>query len=104
MTQPVEPAVPELPPEAATNPALRGRDLRNEPLTQQEMREMMRRAMEEGRRASHAKENPRRAATRHGRPARATSGVVLSMYDTLKLPVTPLYCIISSPAQAQRHS
>ena len=51
VTEPVAPAVPGLPPEAAADPALRGRDLRNNPLTEEELREILRRAANERRRA-----------------------------------------------------
>ncbi|MDT5270167.1 MAG: eukaryotic-like serine/threonine-protein kinase [Acidobacteriota bacterium] len=45
------PAGPELPPEAAGDPALRGRDLSNQPLTREELRQVLRRAAQERRRA-----------------------------------------------------
>ena len=45
------PAGPELPPEAAGDPALRGRDLSTQPLTREELREVLRRAAQERRRA-----------------------------------------------------
>jgi predicted Ser/Thr protein kinase len=44
------PGLPPLPPEAA-DPALRGRDLRTNPLTREELREVIRRAAQERRRA-----------------------------------------------------
>jgi hypothetical protein len=45
------PGVPPLPPEAAADPALRGRDLRANPLTREELRAVIRRAAQERRRA-----------------------------------------------------
>ena len=49
--EPVAPAAPGLPPDVATDPILRGRDLRTNPLTEEEMREIMRRAAGDRRRA-----------------------------------------------------
>ncbi len=45
------PSVPALPPEAAEDPALRGRDLGTNPLTEAELREILRRAVNDRRRA-----------------------------------------------------
>jgi predicted Ser/Thr protein kinase len=45
------PGAPPLPPEAAADPALRGRDLRTNPLTREELRAVIRRAAQERRRA-----------------------------------------------------
>ncbi|HEX6186237.1 MAG TPA: serine/threonine-protein kinase [Pyrinomonadaceae bacterium] len=49
--EPVAPAAPGLPPEAAADPLLRGRDLRTNPLTEEELREVLRRAAIDRRRA-----------------------------------------------------
>jgi hypothetical protein len=45
------PAAPGLPPEAAEDPALRGRDLGTNPLTEAELRDILRRAVNDRRRA-----------------------------------------------------
>jgi eukaryotic-like serine/threonine-protein kinase len=46
-----EPPAPGLPPEAAADPLIRGRDLRTQPLTREELRAVLRRAAQERRRA-----------------------------------------------------
>ncbi|MET0649591.1 MAG: serine/threonine-protein kinase [Pyrinomonadaceae bacterium] len=48
---PPHPGAPALPPEAAADPILRGRDLRTQPLTREELRIILRRATQERRRA-----------------------------------------------------
>jgi predicted Ser/Thr protein kinase len=51
VAEPVAPVTPGLPPEAAADPILRGRDLRANPLTDDELREVIRRAAGDRRRA-----------------------------------------------------
>ena len=51
VSEPVTPAAPGLPPEAGADPLLRGRDLRTNPLTEEELREIIRRAGNDRRRA-----------------------------------------------------
>jgi hypothetical protein len=51
VAEPIAPVTPGLPPEAAADPILRGRDLRANPLTDDEMREVIRRAAGDRRRA-----------------------------------------------------
>ncbi len=51
VAEPAAPAPPGLPPEAAADPVLRGRDLRANPLTEEELREVLRRAAGDRRRA-----------------------------------------------------
>jgi eukaryotic-like serine/threonine-protein kinase len=51
VTEPTAPTAPGLPPEAAADPLLRGRDLRTNPLNEEELREVLRRAGNDRRRA-----------------------------------------------------